>query len=135
MSARRPTDGPGRGRARSARPLLFALLLLAGTAAGCRRGGGEGAPCQRPADCRRGFRCEEQRCLGGPESPCGYLLRCLPLLRPEEREPLFGENIRQQIEALTQRPDQAVCAARLNLIAQLGRTVVLNRACGPRVDH
>lgn len=123
-----------RGSSRSGLLALLALLAF-GAATACRRGGGEGALCAKPADCRHGFRCEDQRCLGGPESACGYLLRCVPLLRPEDRETLFGEGHRQLIESLTHNPNQAACAARLGLIVQLGRQVVLHRACGPRIEQ
>lgn len=125
---------PPQRHARGALLACLALLALVALAA-CRRGGGEGAPCAKPADCRYGFRCEEQHCLGGAESACGYLLRCLPLLRPEDRETLFGENHRQWLDALTHGPQQEACAARLALIVQMGRLVVLHRACGPRIEH
>jgi hypothetical protein len=113
--------------------VLCAIVAVTALVAACSKKGGEGAACQKPADCRRGFRCEDNRCIGGGESACGYILRCMPKLSMDDKETLFGGAFNQFYEMVKKSPQQAACEARLNLIVQMGRQVVLNRACGPRV--
>lgn len=115
--------------------LLVGMVSIAIGVSSCKRGGGEGASCKRPQDCRFGFRCEDGHCLGGAESACGYLLRCVPLLSISDKETLFGESFRQWLDALAKKPDQRACERRLGLIAQMGRMIVLHRACGPRITE
>jgi len=114
--------------------ILVALLALS-IWAGCSKKGGAGARCEQPSDCRRGYRCERGLCLGGAESACGYLRRCLPKLAPHQVPALLGPAHRDFIRMLESYPDERSCSGRLKLLSSTGRIDVLNRACGPRVEE
>jgi hypothetical protein len=107
---------------------LMSLILF--PAWSCKKSGGQDAPCSQPADCQHGFRCENGRCLGGVESACGYIRRCLPKMEGGQAETLFGESWRQYLKADL---EEGACEAQLRVVTAAGRAVVMSRACGPRI--
>lgn len=112
------------------------LTLLAGLAAlglvGCSKGKA-GSPCAKPADCKYGHYCGGGTCKAGPETACGYITRCLPLMEQGQAETLFGMPNAGFRAMLKQSPSETACDGKLKVIAAMNRTVAVSRACGPRV--
>lgn len=113
------------------RVVLFAVLSLFALGA-CSSKGKAGAACNKPVDCAHGYYCQGT-CKAGPETACGYLARCIPLMDRDQVETLFGEGGREVVKSLETAPEEGACEGQLRILSMANRTVILNRACGPRV--
>jgi len=111
--------------------MMAAVALLALGA--CSSKGKAGDKCGKPTDCARGYYCEQKTCKAGPETACGYLARCIPMMEADQVETLFQGSGRQLLESLQAEPEESSCEGQLRILAMANRTVILNRACGSRV--
>ena len=113
--------------------ILTALALATALGvAGCSKGK-TGSPCAKPGDCKHGYFCETGKCKAGPETACGYIARCLPLMEQGQAETLFGVRNTGFRAMLKRSPSEAACDSKLKVLAAMNRRVALARACGPWV--